>query len=272
MLTSMVLFLEVLFPLETLPSVIPKTSSAASQNTAVSPPKVRVYLEGTQIYEGREITLDVEVSWPVEAADYAVRPPEFDLPKGLEQISAASSSDSEKQGLLTYRFGIMVQKAGAYKISPVKVSYLTAGAKKEDFLEVEGISFEAVTYTWLGLRPKYWWLIGGSTSAILVLSGWLLVMRKRRQERIQADPANQQKVQVLQLLSLCQSHKTDGRYDKFFEAAEAAYKTMGVEDISGNIGPVIDKIRFGGYNPTPEEADRAYCELENKLKEIFPDN
>jgi hypothetical protein len=242
------------------------TTSEAQQPTLNdSPPlRARAYVDSASYHVKSKINLTIEINWHTPAIHYRISPPEFKLPNGLEQISVSSSSAG--QDILTYHFTLQANKIGDYKLDLIHITCMPPDADKPIPLPlIKGVSFTVVPYAFLGLKSKYWLPVGGGLIIIICLAICTIIYIRKRETGRSADTAD--KITKLQnQLVICKTYKLEGKTDKFMEAALHAYKLLEDMPPQASLLQLAEKIRFGGYRPSPGEIEQIFRELENKLK------
>ncbi len=234
-------------------------------------PKLQVSarIDSPTYHLNSDITLTIEINDLEPAGHYRIKPPSFKLPDGINQISLSSSSTS--QGSLLYIFILRARKTAEYKIDPIIIPYSSIESDEEIPLNVEGVSFKVIPYSILGLRSKYWLPVGCAMFIIMGLVAWIVIWRKKRGAVPAKISEGDKRAIALEKLNLCKSYKLEGRYDKFLEAALETYKAIDTEQDNAEVSRLIERIRFGGYSPTSEEMEHVCRDLDNKLKQVFPE-
>lgn len=223
----------------------------------------------------KKFDLFINISWQGDADDYIIVPPEPVFPEGVVQVSSSFfSSVSNDIQLIKYHYILKAQKKGGFTLKPVEIKYWGKGSEQESILLTNEVSFEVVTFAFLG--PG---LIWGTILVAAAVFGTIIVVALITNKRVSEKKKNidrkdiQGKEYIIKKLHDCKECKIKGDFKGFYQSAFDVAQKVFSEDKTflDTLSGTLEKVQFGGYKPASEEIERVFRHIEKKVGEITSD-
>jgi len=240
-------------------------------------PTLSFSLDNKHITAQKTFSSTLAVSWKGDADQYLVEPPQLTLPEDIYEIGTGSRSITRgDQYLLEYRFDLRAEKEGDYVIKPVEISYWEKGNNTVEKVQTEALRFSVTTFN-LTNYGKYWPL-GVLVIIFLSLFITLIVLskKKKRQRSDHGVETPSMKETITRELRECHSYKISGDWENYLKKAISLRDKLPNEEKGGKVMETLDslaeRVHYGGLHPTTEEINRIQRQLENALKNAFPND
>jgi len=229
-------------------------------------PQVEATLAASTVSTGTPFSLSITVTWPGDADQYVIMPPEPGLPDGIEKLSSSFvSSASADMHTMHYTFLLRALKNGDYTIQPATVKYWARGEEKESTAASGEITFKAVRFA-LVENNKNLIAIICLVALASACAGMVFVVLRRKKARRQKAPRGEASArgQAADSLQHCRQCKLQGDYAGFCQAALDCARMVAPQDtaLAESLAAMLEKVQFGGCRPPAEELERILRQLE----------
>ncbi len=241
------------------------------------PPSAKVKGPSSAVRPGVPFSLDVEVTWSGTLQDYVLLPPRLDVPEGIVlKSTSAKSSAALGHAVIQYRLWLEAAEIGEFRLSPVEVRYTPQGEEAPQVRRVTGPTVKVMD---MPVFPMSWMLLAGG---VLLLGGTLLIFTRQRHKKRSALNEVQNKElmartkreRVHGCVQDAQQQRMRGNHQAMLKAMSAGFQAASALSAAdyraelGTVDEILQRGRFAGVAPKPEETDPLMRKLERAMREI----
>ena len=217
---------------------------------------------------GKPFYLTINVRWTGDAGHYTPRPPQLELPQGLQKHADALSSRSFRNGqenILSYQWELIAVEEGDIPSFPVKITVHQEKKEEPSLLEIK-------------TNPLRIERSSGRAAffiAILILSVLILTIVLRQKKRIRAQEAKASEIlesdPSLQLSKLQEALNTSRVHGNTLSFLQNANKIINLfhpenQDIGREIRTLLEQCQYGDFKLSGEEMEQWH----QRLKRLVP--
>lgn len=254
----------------------PKVQSASDEveMEAVSePPTAEVAVSDSSPVVGEVFHLDVRMHWAGAMTEYVPQPPKVLLPDGVERVKVtASTSTIEGRNVVSYRIALRAVDVGEFALDPVELRYIPRSGPAPVTTTLEGPTVLVQQRKRLGLSVVTAGVLGFSILCVVAGVSFALRRSKRRESPVDPDPEAEHR-RLLERFDAARSQRIQGDTAGFVEAMAAILSDLGdgSPDRIAEFDNVIERVRYGGETPPPEELDRLQRNVQRRLQGLSGD-
>lgn len=241
-------------------------------NLIFAQPNITAYVEGEHFTVKSPFKFRVSISLGEEKNLYTLSIPEVKFPPEIQEKGVSSYSDNLTNST-NYLYTLIPLKEGEYTIESVTVKYLKKGEKEPYILKSNSVKFIVIPYKILGFL--WWQFILIVTFLLIILTLIIIFSTKMKRKEIVSTTPNEERKKLFDKLNIAYKHKLDGNIGEFYktlyEIEKEVENKLNEKILPEDINLMIERIKFGGYNPTPEDIESVYRQVEREIKKIFPE-
>jgi peroxiredoxin len=253
------------------------SDSELSLPEKLHPPKLNIIKPEGDYHANSWIPLEIEIRWPGSSRDYIIKVPKLTVPEKVK-IGKISSIASSRLGnlILRYKFPIMTELPGKYKIGPVDLSYKSRYNITGSDLNtrIPALTIEVIqSYVYTIL------IVGGILLflCIIFLIFWFKKIRpqKNKGKKLGEQPIRKFEAEFKKLKKekiSCSRQQYSIRlleYALEMVTAQPSFKKRIEQDFSQlDIRNKLEKIRYGGDSFLDNELERLEKTIEKEFEEL----
>lgn len=229
-----------------------------SEVSPLEPPRIFAEMSPPQIKAGEIGQLMIRIYWEGEPEAFRFQPPRLDSIEGLVQGRMRAISDS-REGInsVLYELPLSSENAGAYALGPIEVEYVPTHGPS-DRLVVAGPSIEILEVHTFPLKAA----TSGALSLVALSVLLFLGLRYRNSQSlvVSTEPTPEE------LLHDARELRLAAQWIPFLEKLNALDLSLGGDRAVGDCSSLLEKVRFGGYHPSPAEMEDLEKAVGRKLR------
>jgi hypothetical protein len=256
-----------------LPSAYAEGDGPVSLPLRITPPTASVQLAEGQPLVNEPFSVEVEIHWAGNFDEYLLHPPQLTLPEGIEQLGVSAETGGEKgRSVVTYLISLAASQPGRYALDPLELRYTPRFESSPVASRLDGPTVEVRRRTVAGLAPLAFTGVAGGLTLALV-AGSVLLRARRRSRSAGGEDLPHERWQ--QNLGEARRQRLEGELAACFEGLAR----LELELLGGDEGAAaqraelegrIERIRFGGEQPSSQEAQLLLRRVERQVAERTP--
>ncbi len=223
---------------------------------------------------GSPFLLLIDVHWTGAADRFAISTPELDLPEGISLTRLSSSTYSRgEETFLTYTVTLLSEQEGTF--DPIPISFVVYERESSQpstmVVKTDPLTIPKGPRTTIPIR--YLVPLACLGTAFAVVAGILIVRRQARKKTISTMEDRQRTGDHLwQFLDEAHTYLIRGDSLSFLETLLTIEHYLQEKEpaLSSELVPLVEKTRYGGFRPEPQELERMYRSFARRINQQFP--